>query len=290
MQTLTTRKSGRRRVAALALAAGVVGAGFGASPAQATGGNPYERGPAPTAQSLTDARGPYQWTQRNISGARGFGGGQVFWPTSGPAGETYAAIALSPGFTAAWSSISWLGGRLAQEGFVVVGIETNTRLDQPQQRGQQLNAALRWAVENSPAKEKIDPNRLGVGGHSMGGGGTLEAIRANRQIKAGAPLAPWNLTKGWSDVQTPVVIVGGQSDVIAPVGSHSLPFFQSLRGPKKYLELRAASHFFPQFVNNSQQAAMISWYKRYLDNDTRYTQLISNRPGDASQFRVNGVS
>ena len=289
MQTLTSRTS--RRIAALALAAGIAGTGLVATPAAAAGGNPYERGPAPSGySSLTDARGPFQWTQRNITGQRGFGGGQIFWPTSGPAGETYGAVALSPGFTAAWSSISWLGGRLAQEGFVVVGIETNGRLDQPAQRGRQLLAALDWAVASSPAKDKIDPNRLAVGGHSMGGGGSLEALRARKSLKAAVPLAPWNLTKGWSDVTAPVAIVGGQADTVAPVGSHSLRFYNSLRGPKKYVELRGASHFFPQFINQTEQATFIGWYKWYLDNDTRYTQLLSNRPGDASQFRSSGVS
>ena len=44
---------------------------------------------------------------------------------------TFGAVAISPGFTAYWSSISWLGPRIASHGFVVIGIETNTTLDQP---------------------------------------------------------------------------------------------------------------------------------------------------------------
>src|SRR5690606_16373952 len=143
--------------------------------------------------------------------ARGFGGGRIYYPTG--TNETFGVIALSPGFTASWSSISWLGPRLASQGFVVVGIETNTRLDQPYQRGQQLNAALDWAVNSAPAaaKARIDGNRRAVGGHSMGGGGTLEASRARPSTKAGVPIAPWNTTKGWSDVRVPQAIIGGQS-------------------------------------------------------------------------------
>ena len=299
MHTLTTNTPSTRRsslmrragrVLALGAAAAVVGSALAAMPAQAGTENPYQRGPEPTRGSLTDASGPYRWTQRNITGQTGFGGGQVFWPTSGPAGEKYGVIALSPGFTATWSSISWLGGRLAQEGFVVVGIETTTILDQPYQRGQELVAALNWAVNRSPAKDRIDATRQAVGGHSMGGGGTLEAERIRKTIKAGVPLAPWNLNIGWSDVRTPTAIIGGQADVIAPVGQHSLPFYNSLRGPKKYVELVAQSHFFPQFINATEQATMIGWYKRYLDDDTRYTQFLKQRPADASNFLTSGIN
>ena len=291
MHTLTAahRAPRRRASVALAIAAGVVGATLAAAPAQAAD-NPYQRGPAPTASSLTAANGSFQVQQSRISGQRGFGGGQIYYPRDTNAG-TFGVIALCPGFTAAWSSISWLGTRLASQGFVVVGIETNSRMDQPNQRGRQLLAALDWATTSSPAASRIDKSRQAVGGHSMGGGGTLEAERSRPSIKAGVPLAPWNTTKSWSDVRVPTAIVGGQSDAIAGVSSHSRPFYNSLRGPKAYLEIRGASHFFPQSPNASQQALSVAWYKRYVDNDTRYSQFLTaqNRPSNASQFLLSGI-
>ena len=55
----------------------------------------------------------------------GFGGGVIYYPTSTSEG-TFGAVAISPGFTATWSSINWLGPRIASHGFVVIGIETNS--------------------------------------------------------------------------------------------------------------------------------------------------------------------
>ena len=48
-------------------------------------------------------------------------------------------------------------------GFVVVGIETNTIYDQPASRGNQLLAALNWAVNSSPTavRSHVDGSRRG---------------------------------------------------------------------------------------------------------------------------------
>ena len=89
--------------------------------------SPYERGPAPTTAILEASRGPFATASQSVSSlsVTGFGGGVIYYPTSTSEG-TFGAIAISPGYTAAWSSISWLGPRIASHGFVVIGIETNT--------------------------------------------------------------------------------------------------------------------------------------------------------------------
>ncbi|WP_051102593.1 poly(ethylene terephthalate) hydrolase family protein [Parafrankia elaeagni] len=259
---------------AAALCAGAVAA----APAQAQVANPYAKGPNPTEASVTATTGPFAVTTSNISSlVSGFGGGRLYYPTATNQG-TYGAIALSPGFTAGWSSIDWLGPRLASFGFVVIGIETNSRYDYPPSRGQQLLAALDWAVEDSPAASRIDPTRLAVGGHSMGGGGSLEAASDRPSLKAVLPLAPWNSDKSWNEVQVPTMIIGGESDTIASVGSHSTPFYNSLSGEKAFLELNNASHFFPQSPNNLVAKMAISWAKRWVDNDTRYSQFLCPGP------------
>lgn len=183
--------------------------------------NPYERGPAPTNAILEASRGPFATASQSVSSlsVSGFGGGVIYYPTSTSEG-TFGAIAISPGYTAAWSSISWLGPRIASHGFVVIGIETNSRLDQPDSRGRQLLAALDYLVQRSSVRGRIDGTRLAVAGHSMGGGGSLEAAVSRPSLQAAVPIAPWNLDKTWYDVQVPTLIIGGESDSIAPVSSH----------------------------------------------------------------------
>lgn len=248
-----------------------------------------EIGQAPTASNIT-GNGSFATTSASISSlVSGFGGGRVYYPT---ATGTYPVIAVSPGFTATWSSLSWIGPRLSSWGFVVVGIETNSIYDQPGSRGSQLLAALNWAVNSSPTavRSRVDGSRRGVAGHSMGGGGTLEALAADTSglVKAGVPLAPWNSDKTWNNVSEPVLIVGGQADTVAPVSSHSVPFYNSLAGQKTYVELTGASHFFPQSSNATTSRALVSWFKRWLNQDARFTPYTCGFGGAAvSSFRTN---
>jgi predicted dienelactone hydrolase len=279
------RRRSSKLIAAAALAFGLMAGGI----AVATPASADEIGQAPTATNIT-GNGSFAVTQQSISSlVAGFGGGIVYYPT---ATGTYPVIAMSPGYTARWSSISWLGPRVASWGFVVVGIETNSTLDQPTSRGTQLIAALNWAVNSAPSavRSRADGTRRGVAGHSMGGGGTLSALSQDTtgNIKAGVPLAPWNTDKTWGEVTEPVLIVGGESDTIAPVSSHSIPFYNSLGGPKTYVELNGASHFFPQSPNATVSRAMVSWFKRWLNNDQRFTPFTCGFSGTAiSDFRSN---
>ncbi|SEG69681.1 Alpha/beta hydrolase family protein [Thermomonospora echinospora] len=286
MNTNLARKL-RTLPALLALA----GSAIVAAPAANAAANPYERGPAPTESSVTAVRGPFATSQTTVSSlsVTGFGGGVIYYPTTTSEG-TFGAIAISPGFTAYWSSLDWLGPRLASQGFVVIGIETNTTLDQPASRGDQLLAALDYLTQRSSVRTRVDASRLAVAGHSMGGGGTLEAAKDRTSLKAAIPLAPWNTDKTWPEVRTPTLIIGGESDAVASVASHSIPFYNSLSNAreKAYLELDNASHFFPQVSNTTMAKYMISWMKRYIDDDTRYDQFLCPAPraiGDISDYR-----
>ncbi|MDF9872959.1 MULTISPECIES: bis(hydroxyethyl) terephthalate hydrolase [Streptomyces] len=243
--------------------------------------NPYERGPAPSTSSIEASRGPYATSQTSVSSlsVRGFGGGTIYYPTSTSDG-TFGAVAISPGFTAYQSSIAWLGPRLASQGFVVFTIDTNTTADQPASRGDQLLAALDYLTGSSSVRSRIDTSRLGVMGHSMGGGGTLEAAKDRPSLQAAIPLTGWNTDKTWPEVKTPTLVIGADGDTVAPVATHSEPFYTSLPSSldKAYLELRGATHFTPNSSNTTIAKYSISWLKRFIDNDTRYEQFLCPLP------------
>lgn len=286
----TARRTPRRLPIRTALAAiGVSLTMLAGSLAIASPAAADEIGQDPTATNIT-GNGSFSVSSSSIpSSVAGFGGGQVYYPT---ATGRFPVVAVSPGFTARWSSISWIGPRLASWGFVVVGIETNSIYDQPASRGTQLLAALNWAVSSSPSavQSRADGSRRGVAGHSMGGGGTLEALSddSTGAVKAGVPLAPWDLDKTWGEVNEAVLIVGGESDSVAPVSTHSIPFYNSLSGNKTYVELNNASHFFPQSPEPNTSRALVSWFKRWLNNDARFTPFTCGFTGTAiSDFRTN---
>ncbi|WP_435854691.1 bis(hydroxyethyl) terephthalate hydrolase [Streptomyces longwoodensis] len=275
-------RRGARRLAGAAVAiAATVGLTLLGGPGAHAADNPYERGPAPTTSSIEAPRGPYAVSETSVSSlaVTGFGGGTIYYPTSTSDG-TFGAVAVSPGYTGTQSSIAWLGPRLASQGFVVFTIDTLTTLDQPDSRGRQLLAALDYLTDRSSVRGRIDSSRLGVMGHSMGGGGSLEAAKSRPSLQAAVPLTPWNLDKTWPEITTPTLIFGADGDTIAPVASHAEPFYTTLPSSldRAYLELNNATHFTPNSSNTTIAKYSIAWLKRFIDNDTRYEQFLCPLP------------
>jgi predicted dienelactone hydrolase len=271
----------RRILATLALATALVAAPT--TPALAA--NPYERGPAPTTATIEAARGSFTIAQLTVarSSVSGFGGGTIYYPTSTASG-TFGAVAVSPGFTASQSSVAWYGPRLASQGFVVITIDTLSTLDSPDSRGTQLLAALDYLTGTSAVRTRIDATRLGVMGHSMGGGGSLSAARTRPALQAAIPLTGYHTTKSWSTVRVPTLVIGAENDTVAPVAAHSEPFYTSLPSTldKAYLELNNASHSAPTSANVTIAKYSLSWLKRFIDNDTRYEQFLCPAPSGSA--------
>ncbi|PPF91286.1 alpha/beta hydrolase [Clavibacter michiganensis] len=244
-------------------------------PAQAAT-NAYEPGPAPSEESIAADRGSFAVSEAGVprDAVAGFGGGTVYYPTDTSAG-TFGAVAIAPGFTATESSLAWLGPRLASQGFVVFTIDTITTDDQPAERGDELRAALSYLTTSSPVRDRIDPSRLAVMGHSMGGGGALQAAKDDPSIRAVIAMTPYDLDSTWPEVTTPTLIIGAEDDMIAPVHYHAKPFYESLTSApaREYVELRHQSHFAPNYPDTTIASASIAWLKRYLDGDQRYQRL-----------------
>jgi esterase/lipase len=246
------------------------------------GGGDTIKGPAPTDALLNAATGPFATTSFTVPGS-GYGGGTVFYPTQ--AGR-YGGVAVVPGFVSPQSSIRWYGPRLASHGFVVITIDTNSGGDQPDSRGQQLNAALRTLTSDSRVSSRVDPTRLAVMGWSMGGGGVLSAAASNPNIKAGIPLAPWHGTKSWSSLRTPIMIVQCSNDSVASNSSHSERFYSSLGSTEKAIWAAPGSHGCVTSSNTAIARMSVSWLKRFVDNDTRYSSFVCQGPGSGgSNFR-----
>ncbi|WP_370617581.1 alpha/beta hydrolase family protein [Mumia sp. Pv 4-285] len=245
--------------------------------------NAVENGPAPTATNIL-ANGTYGVSTTSVSSlsASGFGGGEIYYPSTG---SGYGAVVFSPGFTARASQYSGLARRVASHGFVVLVIDTNSTLDQPDSRGRQILAGVDYLTERSSVRTRLDASRVAVAGHSMGGGGTLYAAEnGGSNVKAAVALQPWHTDKTWSGIDIPTMIIGAESDTIAAVGSHAERFYATLTGApeRAYAELDNESHLAANTNPNDQGAVMISWLKRYLDTDTRYSSILCPLPSTVS--------
>lgn len=270
----------RAALAATALTAGT----FVAVPSAAADG--FERGPDPTEESIEAPRGTFEIGVDVVSraDAEGFGGGTVYYPTDTSQG-TFGAVAISPGYRSSQAAISWLGPRLASQGFVVVTIDTMRPADSPQRRGDQLLAALDH-LRGSEVANRIDPERLAVMGHSMGGGGSLEAAKDDPALRAVIPMTPWSSDRTFPEVSAPTLIFGAEDDRVARVVSYAEPIYESLPadGDKAYLELRDASHSAPSSPHTTIARYSLSWLKRYVDDDERYAPFLCPAPAVDSEL------
>ncbi|MFD5246722.1 alpha/beta hydrolase family protein [Amycolatopsis sp. NPDC058340] len=274
----------RNKIAA-AMAAAVAFAmlGSGVVPTDAVAGQDesYQRGPDPTMASIEAERGPFAVTEISVARGNGFGGGTLHFPNDTSQG-TFGAVAVAPGFGESELFLRWFGPRLASQGFVVLTVETNSVFDFPSARADQLLAALKFMVEQSRAKDRIDTSRLAVMGISMGGGGTLEAAVRNPALKAAIPIVPWNIGGGYAGIRTPTLVIAGEGDIIAPTPIHAKAFYDSLAPGlnKGYVEIAGGGHIAPALPNVTTAKYSISWLKRFVDNDTRYEQFLCPIPKD----------
>ncbi|WP_433129882.1 cellulose binding domain-containing protein [Micromonospora sp. CA-240977] len=239
--------------------------------------SPYQRGPDPTAASVAATRGPFATTQATVPAGNGFNGGYVYYPTDTSLG-TWGAVAIVPGYSALFANEeAWMGPWLASFGFVVIGIETNSRTDGADARATQLLAALDYLTRTSPVRDRVDPNRLGVMGHSAGGAGTLLAALRRPTLKAAVGLAPGtpgnNLNM--STTQVPTLLLSGQNDgTVTP--SYVQGIYNTLPASVEHAwaELAGNDHLSFTRSNPTEMRLLIPWLKTFLDNDTRYTQFL----------------
>ncbi|MCP2342487.1 dienelactone hydrolase family protein [Actinomadura rupiterrae] len=252
--------------------------------------NPYQRGPDPTDASITAETGPFKTASVVVPSNTdpGFAGGTIYYPTDTSQG-TFAPIVVTPGFVSPQWAISWYGPRLASQGFVVMTIDTLGLFDVVDQRGKEMLAALDYLTNRSAVKDRIDPTRPGLMGHSMGGGGVIRAAAERPGIKAVVPLAPWdpNSSYAWN-VKADTLVVGGESDMIAPVAANAEPIYKDLRSApeKAYLELSGADHVFAFNLPNTTIAKYaIAWMKRFLDDDVRYDRFLCPAPAPGGAIK-----
>jgi len=238
-------------------------------------GNPYQRGPDPTLSSVASSTGPFATAQVSVPPGNGFNGGMIYYPTDTSLG-TWGAVAIVPGYTALFANEeAWMGPWLASFGFVVIGIETNSRTDFDTQRGTELLAALNYLTTQSPVRDRVDPTRLGVIGHSMGGGGVVYATEHQPSLKGAVALAPYSPSQSMATDTVPTMVMGGQNDtVVTP--SYLAGLYATLPASTQsdFIQIAGADHVYYTHPNPVEMRILIPWLKTFLDNDTRYPQFL----------------
>ncbi|MEO6089372.1 MAG: dienelactone hydrolase family protein [Umezawaea sp.] len=233
--------------------------------------NPYQRGPDPTRASVTTAG---TFATASVA-APEFRRGTIYYPTDTSHG-TFGAIAFIPGYNGTWAALEWTGPWLASHGFVVIGFEATNGTDGDTARGTQLLSAMDYLTTRSPVRDRVDPNRTAVIGHSMGGGGAMAAASRRPSLKAAIGLAPAVFSTNMATIRVPSMLIAGEQDTtVTP--SYAKNSYNQIPAPTKkaYVELTGAGHGFPSRTPNSvMMRKVVPWFKVFLDNDARYTQFL----------------
>jgi hypothetical protein len=124
-------------------------------------------------------------------------------------------------------------------------------------------------------RDRVDATRVGVMGHSMGGGGAISAALKRPSLKAAIGNAPFSASQNLNNMQVPIALLAGQSDGTVPPATVTGYYNQVPASTEKmYLELTGAGHGFPTSNNSVMTRKVIPWMKIFLDQDTRYQPLL----------------
>ncbi|MET0342248.1 MAG: hypothetical protein ABW252_14685 [Polyangiales bacterium] len=273
--------------------------------AQSTGccsdGDCVCRGEEPNARTPM-GRGPYGFRSYSSGFARNlsWGGGTIYYPTN--AEPPFSGVVMCPGFTALKSSIADWGPFFASHGIVLMVIDTTTVLDQVVQRAQGLKDALKsLRAENnrlgSPLNGKMSPNRYGLSGWSMGGGGTWIASADMPELKTAVTLAGHNLTAGGSlgsiGSRVPTLMMNGATDVtiLGGLGQSESAYNTIPNGTPKLLYVMALDGHFswgtPTTNGGNSGKYMLAWQKTFLEGDQRYRKFLKERGPLATVWMSN---
>lgn len=217
-----------------------------------------------TAAPDPAAEGPQNWAWRdvNIYNAdldRSFKANVYYPGTSQGANQPldeslapYSSVVFGHGFAMNRNRYDFLGQHLASHGYVVVLMNFKD-LDNGNQRSD-MSASITWIADQDVDPESwlygaLAPELVGVSGHSMGGGVSIQVAGEDSRVHGCAPLAPATEAGDVAQVTGPLLILAGDRDGLTPI--------EGIRGA--YETAVPPSALLTMFGGNHNQFMDVSW-------------------------------
>lgn len=252
-------------------------------------------------QSITNP-GPFSVNSFNEnSGIRNgpdYAGSTIYYPTNNNS-NLLSSIVMVPGFMNTELTIQNWGPFLASHGIITMTIGTNLLTDSHiQRRDALIDAIISLKNENqrllSPLFGKIDTTSVAVGGFSKGGGGAQLVASIDSNIRAIIALYPWLDNPNASDLNhsTPVMIISGQLDAIAPPAIHANLHYSLTPNSTNKLkyEIAFASHDAvsgPYAGGGDAGVKVVAWLQTFLLRDSCYCPIAILDAATASSYIRN---
>lgn len=247
--------------------------------------------------------GPYSYSTYQLPGWSH--GATVYYPTN--ASAPFSGIVFCPPYTGTQIMFRDWGPFFASHGIVLVTMDTSSILISVDERAVEQRTVLNLLkAENSrsgsPLYQKLDTDRVGAMGWSMGGGATWINSAEYPGLKTAMSLAGHNLTaininsKGFG-TQCPTIIFCGALDTTYLGGmlqSETVYYNIPSGVPKVYYEVGTAGHFVwggPTDANDHVAELALAFQKTFLDGDDRWEGFIEKPRFDyLSTFRSRNIN
>ncbi|GIF98685.1 alpha/beta hydrolase family protein [Catellatospora citrea] len=204
----------------------------------------------------------------------------------------FPAIAFGHGFLQSVSKYYSTMQHLASWGFVVAAPTSQGSLFPSHSAfADDLNAQLTWLVaQDTTAGSRFNAHivttKLGLSGHSMGGGASVLAASRNPAVTTVANLAAAetnpSAAAAAASVRVPMMLVAGQKDGTAPIASHQRPIYTGKPAPKQLRTIVGGFHC--GFIDTSSafcdsgtitravqlqitRRVLTDWFRYYLAGD-----------------------
>lgn len=163
------------------------------------------------------------------------------------------AIGFAHGYLAPASAYAGTLADLASHGFVVVAVESERGLvPRHAALAEDLSRALEWLTSGAEGvrglHDAVDADRLGLLGHSMGGGCAVLAAAADPRVRSlstmAAALTHPSSAEAAGRLAVPTQFLAAERDAVTPPGRHQRPMFEAVPDgvPAQLGTIRGGSH------------------------------------------------
>lgn len=184
--------------------------------------------------------------------------GEIVLPRRGaipPSAGPFPVILALEGLNTNVAMYRWWHQVFADAGYVVFALDFSGQghsdsegAGDPGNNVEEAQDALTWLLEESPVKDALDPNRIGVIGHSQGAIATMALQAVEPRLKAAVAAAPISEDSAPFDANPiPVMIQTGDHDgPIAPIPFLNpevvRPVYEKLTQDRAFIVAEASSH------------------------------------------------
>ena len=223
---------------------------------------------------------------------------RLAYPTRG---GPYPAIAFAHGYGIDSSYYRGTLRALAGAGYVVIAPDSETgRFPSHSRMAGDLSRSLRWLARKSATggkdvpRGKVNARRLGVAGHSMGGGVALLAASRDRSIDtiatlAAADTAPVRASVVVRRLRVPSLFVVGTDDRIVPAASTTV-MFRRAPSPALLASIKGGSHCgFMETIPSGCDAGFISYVQQLRLTREQLRRWFDKHLRGRKKTRVTGL-